>query len=502
MGAAVAVSLGAGSVLVASAAVTSGVRSVFVPITPCRLFDSRPGDINVGPRATPLGAGEIARFPARGIAGRCTIPADAVGLQLNVTVLNGTAASYLTVWAAGDTQPLASSLNWMSGQAPTPNAVTSAVSASGEISLFNQSGSVDVLADVVGYYADHNFDDRYYTREQVDAILLAAGGNAGPIGPVGPQGPIGPQGAPGAPGGAEVLLSPSQLAQLRWDLDPGRPLTIPVGTAPRGVAFDGTNIWITNSASNNVTKVNGTTGAVVGTYPVGLYPFGVAFDGTSIWVSNRDSHSLTKLHVATGAIVGTVTFGPGTDNYGLVFDGTHLWTNDNSFGLYRVNPATETFTSYSLGGSGTSFGLAFDGRYLWVPGYNDDVVSRVDTTNPAAPPLVLIVGHQPYTAAFDGENVWVTNGGSDTVSKITNISSGTPTVTSLAAGSAPRGIVFDGESIWVADYSSGVLSKFDIRLNTRVDIPSGTTTIRTMAFDGHSLWLVSGDGNHVRRLRN
>jgi len=175
MGAAVAVSLGAGSVLVASAAVTSGVRSVFVPITPCRLFDSRPGDINVGPRATPLGAGEIARFPARGIAGRCTIPADAVGLQLNVTVLNGTAASYLTVWAAGDTQPLASSLNWMSGQAPTPNAVTSAVSASGEISLFNQSGSVDVLADVVGYYADHNFDDRYYTREQVDAILLAAG---------------------------------------------------------------------------------------------------------------------------------------------------------------------------------------------------------------------------------------------------------------------------------------------------------------------------------------
>jgi hypothetical protein len=53
------------------------------------------------------------------------------------------------------------------------------LSADGSINLFNLAGSVSVLADVVGYYADHNHDDRYYTKAQIDALpsnsIIAAG---------------------------------------------------------------------------------------------------------------------------------------------------------------------------------------------------------------------------------------------------------------------------------------------------------------------------------------
>jgi PPE-repeat protein len=75
------------------------------------------------------------------------------------------------VFPADASKPLASSLNWVAGQAATPNAVTSDVSADGKVSFFNNSGSVNVIADIVGYFVDHNHDDRYYTKSEVDAKL-------------------------------------------------------------------------------------------------------------------------------------------------------------------------------------------------------------------------------------------------------------------------------------------------------------------------------------------
>jgi DNA-binding beta-propeller fold protein YncE len=42
---------------------------------------------------------------------------------------------------------------------------------------------------------------------------------------------------------------------MRWDLSACRTATVPVGPGPQGVAFDGTNIWVGNFGSNNVSKI-------------------------------------------------------------------------------------------------------------------------------------------------------------------------------------------------------------------------------------------------------
>jgi len=169
----VAVVIGAGTVLPsASAAVTSGNRAVFVPMVPCRLFDTRPGaGVNVGPRSTPLGPAEVYQQQVSGTNGNCVIPNDATAISMNVTAVGGTAAGFLTVFPADGAQPLASNLNWVAGAPPTPNKVDVKLSDGGAIKLFNAAGTVDLLADVVGYYADHNHDDRYYTKTQIDASV-------------------------------------------------------------------------------------------------------------------------------------------------------------------------------------------------------------------------------------------------------------------------------------------------------------------------------------------
>jgi len=161
-----------------SATVTSGVRTVYVPTAPCRLFDTRSGPSTVGPRSTPIGPNETYTTPVRGTNGQCTIPAGAVAVAMNVTIANPTAASFLTVFPADVSRPLASSLNWVAGQAPTPNAVTSNLSADGQIAFYNNTGTVDVVADIAGYYEDHNFDDRYYTKPEVDAKVSDVEGKA------------------------------------------------------------------------------------------------------------------------------------------------------------------------------------------------------------------------------------------------------------------------------------------------------------------------------------
>jgi DNA-binding beta-propeller fold protein YncE len=68
--------------------------------------------------------------------------------------------------------------------------------------------------------------------------------------------------------------------------------------APVGIAFDGANIWVANSAalSSSVTKLRASDGALLGTFPVGgQAPWGIVFDGTSIWVSNSESNSVSKI---------------------------------------------------------------------------------------------------------------------------------------------------------------------------------------------------------------
>jgi len=172
IGAAVAVSLGGTTIGIVNATSSSGERAVFVAITPCRLFDTRATE-PVGPRTTPLAAGETFQQAVRGTNGNCVLPSDAVAVALNATAVNGTSASYLTVWPSDATRPLASSLNWVAGAPPTPNKVDVKLGADGAIKLFNNAGTVDVLADVVGYYVDHNHDDRY--PKKVQRLVIGTG---------------------------------------------------------------------------------------------------------------------------------------------------------------------------------------------------------------------------------------------------------------------------------------------------------------------------------------
>src|SRR4051794_1420925 len=77
-----------------------------------------------------------------------------------------------------------------------------------------------------------------------------------------------------------ALFAPRAVtAATRQISQPDARRVFPVGNAPRWVAFDGANIWVTNYFSNNVTKLRASDGAPQGTFNVGIGPEGIVFDG-------------------------------------------------------------------------------------------------------------------------------------------------------------------------------------------------------------------------------
>ena len=167
--------IGATTQHLASAGVSSGERPVLVPIVPCRLTDTRPAPNTVGPRSAPLAGADTATIEVQDPSTECVgeIPGDATALSLNVTALGATAQSFLTIWSEGD-RPLAASLNPAPGEPPVPNAVTTALSSAQSFKVYNNAGSVNVVIDVNGYYVDHDHDDRYYTKNEVDTAISEA----------------------------------------------------------------------------------------------------------------------------------------------------------------------------------------------------------------------------------------------------------------------------------------------------------------------------------------
>ena len=53
--------------------------------------------------------------------------------------------------------------------------------------------------------------------------------------------------------------------------------SFPVGDGPSGLAFDGANIWVTETYDDTVTKLRASDGALLGTFPVGTEPGPVVF---------------------------------------------------------------------------------------------------------------------------------------------------------------------------------------------------------------------------------
>jgi hypothetical protein len=169
--------------------VTADLHGWYTPVMPARILDSRP-ESQVGPYATRWGPAQAREVPVTGLAG---VPADAEAVVLNLTGVLPTAATHLTLWPTGSAMPLVSNLNLGAGQVAA-NLVTVKVGDGGKVSLYNNSGAVHVVADIVGYYAPGPVGGRF-TGVAPTRVLDSR-----------PESQVGPFPTPWAPGESRRLI--------------------------------------------------------------------------------------------------------------------------------------------------------------------------------------------------------------------------------------------------------------------------------------------------------
>ena len=187
IGAAVAVTLGGGGVWIASAAGESAPQE-FVSMTPQRVLDTREAVY----KQPALTSGQDITLSLTKY-----VPNTAVAVALNLTVVDGTGRSYLTLYPTGITKPFVSSINWSDAEA-VANSVVVKLGTNQSINIFNNNQTVNVVIDISGYYVNAS----------------AGAGAAGPAGPAGPAGADGEDGAKGDKGDTGEQ-GPSSIVQVK-----------------------------------------------------------------------------------------------------------------------------------------------------------------------------------------------------------------------------------------------------------------------------------------------
>jgi hypothetical protein len=99
---------------------------------------------------------------------------------LNVTVVDPTESSFLTVFPQGASQPIVSSLNFTAGET-LANLVTVPVGAQGGVTIYNHTGSTDVVVDLEGFFTTSTQETGLYDPVNPVRVFgdLQAGGNIG-----------------------------------------------------------------------------------------------------------------------------------------------------------------------------------------------------------------------------------------------------------------------------------------------------------------------------------
>lgn len=110
-------------------------------LQPTLLLDTR--------TSVPVNPGATIRVPLRQVDRG--VPNVASVAILNVTSVDATAPSFLTVSPTGAERPPSSNVNFFPGQV-VPNLVFATIGTDGSIEIYNAFGTTNVTVDVVGYF--------------------------------------------------------------------------------------------------------------------------------------------------------------------------------------------------------------------------------------------------------------------------------------------------------------------------------------------------------------
>lgn len=132
---------------------------MFIPITPCRIFDTRSSTAG-----TPIATGGTNDFvvanaltytPQGGANTNCGVldGENIAAAVINLTVVSGAAAGYITAFPFGTTKPLAATVNYGANDVRGNTAIVKVSQTAGLDMSIYASSTTHVIGDITGYFS-------------------------------------------------------------------------------------------------------------------------------------------------------------------------------------------------------------------------------------------------------------------------------------------------------------------------------------------------------------
>ncbi len=182
--------------------------------------------------------------------------------------------------------------------------------------------------------------------------------------------------------------------------------------SPRGLAFDGVNLWCSGATNDQIYKLNSDGSVLFSFASPGQIPTGLAWDGSKLWNADYNDEKIYSLSTA-GSVLSSFT-SPGIGPAGLTWDGSKLWVSDVGVDtLWQMDPGgwvTGTITAPGL----YHYGLAWDGSNLWLVDADALLIYRLDTHGNVLD-YYLTPGTFPSGLVWDGNNLWLSDRDTDLI---------------------------------------------------------------------------------------
>jgi hypothetical protein len=189
-----------------------------------------------------------------------------------------------------------------------------------------------------------------------------------------------------------LTVIPEQVRAATGDVV--KSFSTPIGTQPNGLAWDGSNLWMSSyMREGGIYKLGFVDGSILGKYtpPVAQYNGydGLTYDGAYLWEADGYGGGIYKLDPSDCSVISSI---PSPDKYpsDLAWDGDHLWLcGYPTQKIYKISPIDGSIVAEFKVPEGTgqaqTAGLTYAGEYLWCASFGEAIIYQIDSGFVAEP---------------------------------------------------------------------------------------------------------------------
>lgn len=224
--------------------------------------------------------------------------------------------------------------------------------------------------------------------------------------------------------------------------------SVPTEGAPTALAAGEGAVWVLNGLQGTVLAIDPRSNDVAASITVPAGSGGIAFGAGALWVTNTLDASVTRIDPRTKEVAATIDLGGAVvaSPKAIATDRGDLWVGDEfAATLWRIDPSTGRVVE-SPGIRSAPTAIAVDDGTVWVASRAADLVTRIDPDTGLS--FTIEVGDGPAGIAVGFGSIWVANGGGGSISRID--ASTRRVVETIALGTDPDSVTVGSDAVWVS----------------------------------------------------